>query len=103
MISPHSKESERFLSYQNSVMMVIEYTLFLLSNIPFLYHYRPGVANGAVGVGKSDGITQPTGPAFRSSIPKTEPDNPSLINDKRDRPMGSDKERLNQRAVNKYA
>ncbi|KAM5547317.1 hypothetical protein ABKV19_001690 [Rosa sericea] len=63
--------------------------------------FRPGVTNGAVGVGKSDGITQPTGPAFRSSIPKTEPDNPSLINDKRDRPIGSDKERVNQRAVNK--
>ncbi|XP_050364819.1 uncharacterized protein LOC126783391 isoform X2 [Argentina anserina] len=63
--------------------------------------FRPGVANGAIAVGKSDGITQPTVPAFRSSIPKTEPDNPSLINDKRDRPMGSDKERVNQRAVNK--
>ncbi|KAK9948021.1 hypothetical protein M0R45_003610 [Rubus argutus] len=63
--------------------------------------FRPGVANGAIGIGKSDGISQPTGPAFRSSIPKTEPDNPSLINDKRDRPIGSDKERVNHRAVNK--
>lgn len=77
--------------------------VILLSDIHVVYHYRPGVANGAVGVGKLDGITQPTGPAFRSSIPKTEPDNPSLINDKRDRPMGSDKERGNQRVVNKYA
>ncbi|KAM0969853.1 hypothetical protein FF1_018056 [Malus domestica] len=62
---------------------------------------RPGVTNGVVGVGKSDGILQPTGLGFRSSIPKTEPDNPSLITDKRDRPIGTDKERANHRAVNK--
>ncbi|CAB4318576.1 unnamed protein product [Prunus armeniaca] len=58
--------------------------------------FRPGVTNGAVGAGKSDGISQ-----FRSSIPKTEPDNTSLINDKRDHPIGTDKERVNHRAVNK--
>ncbi|KAM1047180.1 hypothetical protein ACFX2C_026572 [Malus domestica] len=62
---------------------------------------RPGVTNGALGVGKSDGISQPTGFGFRSSIPKTEPDNSSLITDKRDRPIGTDKERANHRAANK--
>lgn len=65
-------------------------------NVDVLYVYRPGVTNGAVGAGKSDGISQ-----FRSSIPKTEPDNTSLINDKRDHPIGTDKERVNHRAVNK--
>ncbi|KAH9802042.1 hypothetical protein KPL71_001239 [Citrus sinensis] len=63
--------------------------------------FRPGVANGAVGVGKSDGISQQTGLGVRSSIPRTELDNSSLLNDRRDRPIGSDKERVNLRAVNK--
>lgn len=40
---------------------------------------------------------------MRSSIPRTELDNSSLLNDRRDRPIGSDKERVNLRAVNKYA
>jgi hypothetical protein len=64
--------------------------------------YRPGVPNGAVGVGKSDGISQQTGLGMRSSIPRTDADNSSLTNDRRDRPIGSDKERVNIRAVNKY-
>lgn len=63
--------------------------------------FRPGVANGAVGVGKSDGISQQTGLGVRSSIPRAELDNSSLLNDRRDRPIGSDKERVNLRAVNK--
>ncbi|KAG2718056.1 hypothetical protein I3843_03G200500 [Carya illinoinensis] len=63
--------------------------------------FRPGVLNGAVGVGKSDGILQQTGLGMRSSIPRTDPDFGSLTNDRRDRPIGSDKERLNLRAVNK--
>ncbi|KAK2645301.1 hypothetical protein Ddye_020496 [Dipteronia dyeriana] len=63
--------------------------------------FRPGVSNGAVGVGKSDGILLQTGLSARSSVPRTEPDNSSLLTDRRDRPVGSDKERVNLRAVNK--
>ncbi|PON39417.1 serine/arginine repetitive matrix protein [Parasponia andersonii] len=63
--------------------------------------FRPGVTSGVVGVGKSDGLSQQTGLGIRSSIPRTDPDNSSSINDKRDRPIGSDKERVNLRAVNK--
>ena len=64
--------------------------------------YRPGVPNGVVGVGKSDGNSQQTGFGMRSSVPRTDADNSSLINDRRDRPIGSDKERVNIRAINKY-
>lgn len=68
----------------------------------FVPFYRPGVTGGVVGVGKSDGMSQQTGLGIRSSLPRTDSDNSSLINDKRDRPIGSDKERVNPRAVNKY-
>jgi hypothetical protein len=67
-----------------------------------MYLYRPGVLNGAVGVGKSDGISQQTGLGMRSSIPRTDPENNSLTSDRRDRPIGSDKERVNVRNINKY-
>ncbi|XP_062091080.1 uncharacterized protein LOC133797254 [Humulus lupulus] len=63
--------------------------------------FRPGLTGGVVGVGKSDVMSQQTGLGSRSSLPRTDPDNSSLINDKRDRPIGSDKERVNVRAVNK--
>ncbi|KAJ0031843.1 hypothetical protein Pint_13436 [Pistacia integerrima] len=62
---------------------------------------KPGVANGAVGIGKSDGISQQTGLGVRTSIPRTELDNNSILNERRDRSIGSDKERVNLRAVNK--
>ncbi|KAJ9183788.1 hypothetical protein P3X46_007598 [Hevea brasiliensis] len=63
--------------------------------------FRPGVANGAVSIGKSDGISQSTGSSMRSSIPKADLDSSSLLNDRREGPVGSDKERVNIRAVNK--
>ncbi|GAV72982.1 hypothetical protein CFOL_v3_16470 [Cephalotus follicularis] len=63
--------------------------------------FRQGVANGSVGVGKSDGISQQSGLGVRSSIPRTDLESCSLLNDKRDRPTGSEKERVNLRAVNK--
>lgn len=47
-------------------------------------------------------MSQQTGLGMRSSISRTDPDNSSLTNDKRDRPIGSDKERVNLRTVNKY-
>ncbi|EEF48050.1 hypothetical protein RCOM_1046470 [Ricinus communis] len=63
--------------------------------------FRPGVANGTVNIGKSDGISQSTGLSMRSSIPRTDMDSSSLLNDRRERPIGSDKERVNLRAVHK--
>lgn len=73
---------------------------FVLINITC---YRSGIANGSVGVGKSEGISQPTGLGPRSSIPRTDLDNSSHLNDRRDRPVPPDKERVNLKAVNKYA
>ncbi|KAI9112624.1 hypothetical protein K1719_016547 [Acacia pycnantha] len=64
-------------------------------------HQRLGVSNGTVGAGKSDGTSQQTGLGVRASTPRNDQDNSSLINDRRDRPINSDKERVNFRAVNK--
>lgn len=64
--------------------------------------YRPGVANGASGVGKSDGVAQQTGLGIRSSMSRTDLDGNSLVNDRRENSIGSDKERVNLRGVNKY-
>ncbi|KAG5243485.1 Serine/arginine repetitive matrix protein [Salix suchowensis] len=63
--------------------------------------FRPGVYNGAVGVGKIDGMSQPTGLSVRSMTPRADLENNSLLNDRRERPHGSDKERVNIRSVNK--
>ncbi|XVE70645.1 hypothetical protein DITRI_Ditri10aG0087900 [Diplodiscus trichospermus] len=63
--------------------------------------FRSGMSNGSAGVGKSDGISQPTGLGPRSSVPRTDLDNISLLNDRRDRPVASDKERVTLRAINK--
>uniref|UniRef100_A0A0R0ILE7 Uncharacterized protein n=1 Tax=Glycine max TaxID=3847 RepID=A0A0R0ILE7_SOYBN len=59
------------------------------------------VCNGTVGVGKSDGISQQTGLGIRASTPRNNQDNNSLVNDRRGRPVSSDKERVNFRVVNK--
>ncbi|XP_040968802.1 uncharacterized protein [Gossypium hirsutum] len=63
--------------------------------------FRSGIANGSVGVGKLEGISLPTGLGPRSSNPRSDPDNSSPLSDRRDRPVASDKERVNIRAVNK--
>ncbi|XP_060213622.1 uncharacterized protein LOC132640851 isoform X1 [Lycium barbarum] len=60
--------------------------------------FRPGVAPG--GVGKADGATQPVTLGIRSSLSKVDQDNHPHLPDRRDRPLGSDKERLNLRTVN---
>ncbi|KAJ7955926.1 Serine/arginine repetitive matrix protein 2 isoform 2 [Quillaja saponaria] len=65
------------------------------------HSFRQGVANGAIGVGKSDAIPQQTGLGMRSSAPRTDQDNNPLVSDRRDRPVNSDKERGNHRAINK--
>ncbi|KGN66266.1 uncharacterized protein LOC101208478 isoform X1 [Cucumis sativus] len=63
--------------------------------------FRPGVANGASAVGKSDGISQQNGLGIRSSMSRSDLDSNSLVNDRRDNSIGSDKERVNLRGVNK--
>ncbi|KAJ8750801.1 hypothetical protein K2173_015982 [Erythroxylum novogranatense] len=63
--------------------------------------FRPGVANGAVGVGKSDSISQSSGINVRSSLPRNDLDNNSHLGERRERPVGTDKERSSFRAANK--
>ncbi|WCJ42728.1 hypothetical protein M5689_023518 [Euphorbia peplus] len=63
--------------------------------------FRPGVANGAVNIGKSDGGPQSTGLSMRSSIPRVDPESNSLLSDRKERPVGSDKDRVNVRGINK--
>ncbi|KAL1371818.1 hypothetical protein HN51_002024 [Arachis hypogaea] len=65
------------------------------------HSFRPGVSNGTVGSGKSDGISQQTGLAIRTSTPRNDQDNGSLVNERRGRPASSDKEKVNFKAVNK--
>ncbi|KAK7328983.1 hypothetical protein VNO77_23125 [Canavalia gladiata] len=60
-----------------------------------------GIPNGTVGAGKSDGVSQQTGLGIRVSTARSDLDNNSVINDKRDRPVNSDKEKVNFRAINK--
>ncbi|GAB4853764.1 hypothetical protein Ancab_017957 [Ancistrocladus abbreviatus] len=62
---------------------------------------RPVVSNGAVGVGKSDSISQQTGTSVRSSISRGDQENSSVSCDKKDRSVASDKERINLKALNK--
>ncbi|XP_058756340.1 uncharacterized protein LOC131629576 [Vicia villosa] len=63
--------------------------------------YRLGISNGTVTAGKTDGVSQQTGLGIRAPIHRNDQDNSSLVNDKRVRPVSSDKERVNFRAVNK--
>ncbi|TYH65993.1 hypothetical protein ES332_D06G093100v1 [Gossypium tomentosum] len=65
--------------------------------------FRSGIANGSVGVGKPEGISQQSGLGPRSSVPRTDPDTISLLNDRRDRTVASDKERVNLRVSNKMS
>ncbi|XP_010541085.1 PREDICTED: uncharacterized protein LOC104814635 isoform X2 [Tarenaya hassleriana] len=62
---------------------------------------RQGAANGAAGYGRSDNLAQQAGLAGRSSLSRVDSDHSSLYNEKRERSIGSDKERVNLRAVNK--
>ncbi|XP_061361596.1 uncharacterized protein LOC133305398 [Gastrolobium bilobum] len=63
--------------------------------------FRTGVSNGIVGAGKSDGISQQTGLSIHASTLRKDQDNNSIVNDRRGRPVSSDKYRANFRAVNK--
>ncbi|CAL0304785.1 unnamed protein product [Lupinus luteus] len=62
---------------------------------------RPVVSNGSTGVGKSDGISPQTGLGIRVSTPRSDQNNNSSTNDRRDRPVNSDKEKVNFRAITK--
>ncbi|XP_039018587.1 uncharacterized protein LOC120149944 isoform X2 [Hibiscus syriacus] len=67
------------------------------------HEFRSGIANGSAGVGKSEGTSLLSGLGPRSSVPRTDLDNSSLRNDRRDHPVPSDKERVNLRAVSKVS
>ncbi|XP_058110303.1 uncharacterized protein LOC131253351 isoform X2 [Magnolia sinica] len=62
--------------------------------------FRSGPGNGAVGVGKLDVTSQQNSPGMRSG-PRGEQDSPTLPNDRRERLVGMDKERVTLKAVNK--
>lgn len=54
-----------------------------------------------MGLGKGEATTQ-TSSGMRSSISRTDSDNSSLLHERRERPNGQEKERVNLKAVNKY-
>ncbi|CAN1185810.1 hypothetical protein LINPERPRIM_LOCUS38765 [Linum perenne] len=62
--------------------------------------FRSGVTNAGC-VGKSDGVSQLPAIGVRSSIPRTDLENGSVLNDRRERPVSSDKEKANIRSFNK--
>ncbi|KAI3447171.1 hypothetical protein Pfo_003836 [Paulownia fortunei] len=62
--------------------------------------FRSGIANGVVGVGKAE-ATSRTSSGIRLSISRTDSDNSSLLHERRERPSGQEKERVNLKAVNK--
>ncbi|GFP79433.1 hypothetical protein PHJA_000086800 [Phtheirospermum japonicum] len=61
---------------------------------------RSGTNNGAQGVGKAEATPQ-TSSGMRSSISRTDSDNTSLLHERRERPIGQEKERVNLKAANK--
>ncbi|KVI12220.1 hypothetical protein Ccrd_009354 [Cynara cardunculus var. scolymus] len=72
-----------------------------MSRLNDSHGFRPGAANGVVGGGKADGSSQQASVGIRSSIPRPEQENTSLLHDKRDRSTSSEKERTNLRSINK--
>lgn len=70
--------------------------------VPLLSECRHGTNTGGIGLGKADATSPQASIAVRSSFSKAEQDNGLLLHDRRDRPIGSEKEKLNVRAVNKY-
>ena len=63
---------------------------------------RQAAANGTSGYSRSDNLAPQTSLAGHSPRPGLDSDHSSLYIEKRERSIGSDKERVNQRAVNKY-
>ncbi|KAL2547926.1 hypothetical protein Fot_09456 [Forsythia ovata] len=64
------------------------------------YGFRPGNANGSVGVGKAEAALQQASLGTRA-ISRAEQDNSPLLHERRDRPTAPEKERVNLKAVNK--
>ncbi|XP_010489486.1 PREDICTED: uncharacterized protein LOC104767146 isoform X3 [Camelina sativa] len=62
---------------------------------------RQSAGNGANGYGRSDNLSQQTSFVGHSPLPRVDSDHNSLYNEKRERSIGSDKERVNLRGVNK--
>ncbi|KAK4415716.1 hypothetical protein Salat_2679000 [Sesamum alatum] len=61
--------------------------------------FRSGTTNGGLGVGKGEATSQ-TSSGMRSSMSRTDSDNSSLLHERRERPSGQEKERLNLKATN---
>ncbi|XP_023641648.1 uncharacterized protein LOC17893718 isoform X2 [Capsella rubella] len=62
---------------------------------------RQSAGNGASGYGRADNLSHQTSLAGHSPLPRVDSDHNSLYNEKRERSIGSDKERVNLRGVNK--
>ncbi|KAL0308465.1 UNVERIFIED_CONTAM: hypothetical protein Sradi_5788800 [Sesamum radiatum] len=60
---------------------------------------RSGTANGGLGVGKGEANLQ-TSSGMRSSVSRTDSDNSSILHERRERPSGQEKERLNLKVTN---
>ncbi|KAL0410459.1 UNVERIFIED_CONTAM: hypothetical protein Slati_3635600 [Sesamum latifolium] len=69
------------------------------SRLTDLHGFRSGTTNGGLGVGKSEATPQ-TSSGMRSSVSRTDSDNSSLLHERRERPSGQEKERLNLKATN---
>lgn len=69
------------------------------SRLTDLHGFRSGNANGGLGVGKGEANPQ-TSSGMRSSVSRTDSDNSSLLHERRERPSGQEKERLNPKATN---
>ncbi|KAG8376183.1 hypothetical protein BUALT_Bualt09G0036700 [Buddleja alternifolia] len=70
------------------------------SNLSNAHGFRSGIANGGMGVGRSEGTLQ-TSSGMRSSISRTDSDNSSLVHERRERLSGQEKERMNLKAAKK--
>ncbi|KAL1547797.1 hypothetical protein AAHA92_16109 [Salvia divinorum] len=70
------------------------------SRVVDAYGFRSGATNGGVGLGKSEATSQ-TSSGMRSSMSRTDSENSSVLHERRERPNGQEKERMNLKAVNK--
>lgn len=54
-----------------------------------------------MGLGKGEATSQ-TSSGMRSSMSRTDSDNSSVLHERRERPNGQEKDRVNLKSVNKY-
>lgn len=77
--------------------------VILYVKVSCLLFCRQAAGNGATGYGMSDNLSQQTSLAGYSPLSRGDSDHNSLYVEKRERnSIGSDKERVNLRPVNKY-